>query len=36
MVLACALAGCGQHNTGNDDNRPGGFYGGLSGGMTRP
>jgi hypothetical protein len=35
--FACVLvAGCAQRESSADDNRPGGFYGGVSGGMTRP
>jgi hypothetical protein len=36
-LLAClAAAGCAQRDSGTDDDRRGGFYGGVSGGVTRP
>ncbi len=36
-VLACVIvAGCAQRGSSSDEDRPGGFYGGVSGGMTRP
>jgi hypothetical protein len=36
-LLSCLIvAGCMQHDGRNDDNRSGGFYGGVSGGVTRP
>jgi hypothetical protein len=36
-LLACiAVAGCAPRESSVDDNRQGGFYGGVSGGMTRP
>ena len=35
--FACLLlTGCAQRENSTDDNRPGGFYGGVGGGMTRP
>jgi hypothetical protein len=35
-LLGCLLvAACAPRDTGADDNKPGGFYGGVSGGMTR-
>jgi hypothetical protein len=36
-LLACLLiAGCAQQDrSANDENRSGGFYGGVSGGMSR-
>jgi hypothetical protein len=35
--FGCLLVtGCAQRESSADDNRPGGFYGGVSGGMTRP
>jgi hypothetical protein len=37
LLLAClAVTGCAQRNSNADDNRPGGFYGGVSGGMAGP
>jgi hypothetical protein len=34
-LLACLIvAGCTQRDSSADDNRPGGFYGGVGGGMT--
>ena len=34
VVLAClAVTGCANTDTRSDDNRFGGFYGGVSGGM---
>lgn len=34
-VLAClAVAGCASSDTRSNDNRYGGFYGGMSGGMA--
>jgi hypothetical protein len=36
LVLAALLAGCVSPDGGTDRDRPGGFYGGVSGGMTRP
>jgi hypothetical protein len=36
-LLACLIvAGCARRDGSADDNRSGGFYGGVSGGMTRP
>jgi hypothetical protein len=36
-LLSCLIAtGCMQHDGRTDDNRSGGFYGGVSGGVTRP
>ena len=36
FFLCLAVTGCAQRESSADDNRPGGFYGGVSGGMTRP
>jgi hypothetical protein len=36
LFLCLAVTGCAQRESGADDNRPGGFYGGVSGGVTRP
>jgi hypothetical protein len=36
FFLCLAVTGCVQRESSADDNRPGGFYGGVSGGMTRP
>jgi hypothetical protein len=38
LVLLAALlaAGCANDGTASDNARPGGFYGGISGGGTRP
>jgi hypothetical protein len=30
------LAGCAPRDSSTDENRSGGFYGGVSGGVTRP
>jgi hypothetical protein len=35
-LLCLLVTGCAQRESGANDNRPGGFYGGVSGGMTRP
>ena len=36
-VLACLIiAGCTPRESAVDDNRQGSFYGGVSGGVTRP
>ena len=36
VVLGCLfIAGCAPRDSSAEDNRPGGFYGGVSGGMTR-
>jgi hypothetical protein len=33
-LLAClVIAGCAQHDRSDEEKRPGGFYGGVSGGM---
>jgi hypothetical protein len=32
ILLACLLAGCAQRDSGSEKDRPGGFYGGVSGG----
>ena len=34
-LLLCVLAGCAPHEADGKD-RPAGFYGGVSGGMSRP
>lgn len=34
--LALLLGGCAVREPGTDDNRRGGFYGGVSGGWSRP
>ena len=34
--LALLLGGCSARDPGADDNRRGGFYGGVSGGYSRP
>ena len=34
VLLCLAAAGCAPHDSSTDDNRPGGFYGGASGGVT--
>jgi hypothetical protein len=35
-LLACfCIAGCAQHDSDSDKDPPGGFYGGLSGGMAK-
>jgi hypothetical protein len=36
FFLCLAVTGCAQRESSADDNRPGGFYGGVSGGVTRP
>ena len=36
FFLCLLVASCAQPVSSADDNRPGGFYGGVSGGMTRP
>jgi len=36
VLLCLAVTGCAPRESSADDNRPGGFYGGVSGGMTRP
>ena len=37
MLLACLLiAGCAQRDSSSDNDRSGGFYGGVSGGTMRP
>jgi hypothetical protein len=36
LVACCIVAGCTRHDSSADDTRPGGFYGGVSGGMTSP
>ena len=36
MLLAClVIAGCAQRDSTSDDNRSGGFYGGVSGGLVK-
>ena len=36
-LFAClVVAGCMRQDSKADDNRSGGFYGGVSGGVTRP
>jgi hypothetical protein len=35
-LLCLLVTGCAQPKSTADDNRPGGFYGGVSGGVTRP
>ena len=36
-VLACVtIAGCAMRDDGSDRDRRGGFYGGVTGGMSRP
>jgi hypothetical protein len=32
ILVACLLAGCAQRDSGSEKDRPGGFYGGVSGG----
>jgi hypothetical protein len=32
ILITCFLAGCAQRDNGSDKDRPGGFYGGVSGG----
>jgi hypothetical protein len=35
-LLACVvIAGCAQRERADEENRSGGFYGGVSGGITR-
>jgi hypothetical protein len=36
VLLCLAVTGCTDRDRTTDDNRPGGFYAGASGGMTRP
>ena len=36
-LLACLIvAGCAQRDSGSREDRQGGFYGGVGGGVTRP
>jgi hypothetical protein len=35
LLFLVALGACASHDDGRDDNRQGGFYGGVSGGLTR-
>ena len=35
LLAFLILAGCTQHGNSGDDDRKGGFYGGVSGGMTQ-
>jgi hypothetical protein len=35
-MLALLIAGCAARDGGRDESRPGGFYVGGSGGVTRP
>jgi len=36
VLLACLLiAACAQRDSSSDKNQPGGFYGGVSGGMVK-
>jgi hypothetical protein len=34
LGLVSLLAGCAAHDASSDDDRRGGFYGGVSGGMS--
>ena len=36
LSVLVLLAGCAQSGNGSDQNRHNGFYGGISGGLTRP
>jgi len=36
LLVCLAAAGCAARDRGTDDNRSGGFYGGVSGGVTLP
>ncbi len=35
LAVCLAIAGCSMHDDSDDQSRQGGFYGGVSGGMTR-
>jgi hypothetical protein len=35
LLLLLAVAGCAGHGNASDDQPQGGFYGGVSGGLTR-
>ena len=35
LVTLAGVAGCAQSERGSDQERQGGFYGGVSGGLTR-
>jgi hypothetical protein len=35
LVTVAVVAGCAQGDRGSDQERQGGFYGGVSGGLTR-
>lgn len=35
LLFLVALGACASHDDGRNDNRQGGFYGGVSGGLTR-
>jgi hypothetical protein len=35
LALVLMLAGCAQRDAHSDEERQGGFYGGVSGGLTR-
>jgi hypothetical protein len=35
LALACVLGGCADSGKSSDDNRFGGFYGGVNGGVAR-
>jgi hypothetical protein len=36
FLLCLAVAGCAQRDSGPQEDRQGGFYGGVNGGITRP
>jgi hypothetical protein len=36
LIALLMLAGCAPHDSSARDDRPGGFYGGVSGGLSRP
>jgi hypothetical protein len=36
LLLVCFLASCTPRPVADDANKAGGFYGGVSGGMSRP
>jgi hypothetical protein len=36
VLLTLAIAGCTERPAADSENKAGGFYGGVSGGMSRP